>query len=358
VAKMAIVDGSLVRYYKPDHNVLDPDNCISNVVQDAVRHVAYLAGVMDAGDEYELVAIRLSDLRKLADIRLGKAIGPPTIVRDDSDNRLFVSITRPDGSDHLFQVFLPLTDAEELVRQTSENSQFPGLVDEHPYILKSDVIVDGERILDERGNLIRRVSGDSLQSPELLSFYTSVHDSHLPANVLGADFADSAAGKMLFIVGDDFMDGEMPVGKSGLLIYDLRSVTVTTTFIAKSNTGTDILLQGATTRLSPDGDTLILDQYSWKAADESMPEGENNSFIRYRTGTFYIYDTVSGTLLHTAELGTKAAGTGSPLGISPDGRFMALPTAGEIAIVDLKEDRTTQIQLPPNMNPVASIFSK
>ena len=228
-----------------------------------------------------------------------------------------------------------------------------------PYIDGQGNIVDGDRLLNEQGRLIRHISGDSLFDSVLQRNF-SAH-TLIRGSARHYDFATeiaSAGNRIVFFVGGDAEDER--VSAAGVMVYDLLQGHVVTTFLSTFPVLGPLYLD-PTLHLTPDGKKIINEQYSWIPSDPSPVSKEELRLSPFRTGVIAIYDADTGLL--TGKVSMKAAPLAQPWGrvvnFSSDNHFLYYLYDQHIYVIDLESARVvSELPLPDQFDPVAVVLAQ
>ena len=212
-------------------------------------------------------------------------------------------------------------------------------------------IVDGNKIFDENGKFLERISAYSFLPAPLrramkhLERMGSKGKGHLSIRFVG-----SAADRMLFLVRDDKKDDTQRPG-CGLLVYDVGLGRIVSGILSPySASGGAYGLTKPNVHLTPDGEYIVLEQYEWR---EYSPEDTETNLYRFKTGDIHVYSVDTRELLFSVKLEG-----GRVIGFSSDGQVMIYESGNNLYVVRLTENPSFKVlSLPENFDSQRVIFS-
>jgi len=216
------------------------------------------------------------------------------------------------------------------------------------YWAEGGEIIDRDRIFDESWILKRRIDGYSLLTPEVKRELRHLERVGVKGKrYLDAPFVDSAANRMLFLVGWDMRTDPLRTG-SGLLVYDLEYERTLSPIVTPYRAAAgDFSLGTPTVHLTPDGNLVVLEVYEWRE-----PEREGTPTLpglaeerRFKTGEIAIYDVATARLLRTVQLDPPPGFSSRVLGFSPDSTSMFYGSQDHIYAVDLTGTKGIQARV-------------
>jgi len=219
-----------------------------------------------------------------------------------------------------------------------------------PYIDEQGNIVDGLRVLDPQGRLIKQVQADAILDPALQEDFASltlVNGS--TRHYYGTIPAASAADRIVFTVGWDTEATRVP--SAGVIVYDLGAGRVISSFhsvfsVAPGYTGEAGV---PSLHLSPDGRKIVLEQYEWQPT-----VGEPSGLSRFRTGKIAVYDADTGLLTGTVIMDASHAknADGHLIDFSNDGHSLYYWFDRHLYVIDLRDASiAATVVLPDNFEP-------
>lgn len=326
---------------------------VTGIQSDAGRGILYAVLTREPREDsegrrhYVVVALDSKKLVRLAQIELETAIaGGVSILLSSDRQELVLSYSRYEeaGGQGAWRNLLERFSAPALTRvKTQENLHLedaPGLPSS-THLSNSASWIDGHRILndttvlDEDGHVLEQLNPYDLIPVETANELSYLRKPGTPGRTyLPISYADSAGGRVLFIVGHDLV-GEQQVG-SALWIYDaaegtsLRPIRVPET-VAAYDPGT----RGTpTAHLTPDGNSILLESYQWQS-------GGADGNVRVKTGDLRLYDVASGKLTRTFNLEPAPGVAARLLGFSPDGAIAFIGSSNRLYSIPL--DRSAPI---------------
>ena len=166
-------------------------------------------------------------------------------------------------------------------------------------------------------------------------------------------FAESAAGRMLFIVGWDTMTAQSPAA-GGLLVYDAVKEGVLSSIITPYREAAFELTSGTpTVHLTPNGQVVIVEEYQWQAAPAAS--GMAPVQERFKTGKFALYNATSGALISTILVDPAPGDSGRIIGFSSDSTLMYYASTENMYVVDLLQKQSRTVNLPRGFMPTAVV---
>ena len=318
------------------------DGClVDSLRSDPQRGVVYLVvkehGFDDpqGNNEYWIAALRLPNFELVS--KAGPFDFYPWLLLDaQADNLLVWHI---DTIDHY--------SVPELKKGRSVKHPSGRVFASRAYWTKEGELVDGDRIFDESLTLKRRIEGRPLLTPQLRQELARLERLGVRGKkYLDVTFAESAANRMLFLVGWDMRTNPLHTG-SGLLVYDLESESTLSPIITPYRAAAGGFGIGTpTVHLTPDGSLAVLEVYEWRAPE---PEGTPTVLAgppeesRFKTGEIAIYEMASGRLIRTVQLNPPPGFSGRVLGFSPDGESVYYGSSDRIHAVDLTGTKAIEV---------------
>ena len=166
------------------------------------------------------------------------------------------------------QYLISTEHPERLEFNRSPETMAPGrLVSERAYINDAGNSVHGDRVIATNGS-VSSINGYGLITGQMKEQFKSLQRSGATGNnYLDIVFADSASGKMVFIVAWDTMSNQSGVG-GGLVVYDAAKGEVLSSVVTPYRMAASELIPGTpTVHLSPDGQAVVVEEYHWQKAD-------------------------------------------------------------------------------------------
>lgn len=225
-----------------------------------------------------------------------------------------------------------------------------------PYVDGQSNMIAGDLVLNPKGRVIRKVNADSVLDSALKTKFSSLTQIKGSTNhYAGAMVEASAGNRVVFTVGWD-TEGS-PAPKAGVMVYDLRAGHVITSFFSTF----PVLAAydpGPSLHLTPDGKTIVIEQYSWGPSYQSPGKGEELRQSPFRTGVIAIYDANSGLL--TGKVSMKAPPRGHAAGhivnFSNDSHYLYYWFDQHLYVIDLEGTSVvSELTLPDQFDPVAVV---
>lgn len=352
------------------------DGCLVNgVQQDHAAGLVYTVlpreGTIDPRGErhYRIAALKLPNFDLVGEIELKPALdAPPRILLNADNSELFVNYSVSEQSkskdmqrDVLYRYRVPEFNQAEFLEDVyspmvAEADPSRGLHISDRSYWADNQIIDRDKVLAHSGRIVRRIDGYRLLTDSIREKFKSLQRIGAEGKkYLDITFADSAGGRVLFVVGWDMRDNPV-VGGSGLLVYDVVDRQVLSPILTPyraaplvpTNLGTP------TAHLTPDGKLVVVEHYEWSLLQEGGQQ--DNKHERFKTGEIALYDVRAKTLLKTIFLHPQPGFFSRVIGFSPDSRLMYYSSLENIYAVDLAGDRSVQI-LPISFSPSAIFFS-
>lgn len=223
-----------------------------------------------------------------------------------------------------------------------------------PYINAEGNIVDGLRLLDPQGRLLREVRPDSILDAALQEKFASLTQiKGSSQHYYGTIPAAFAADRIVFTVGWDRESNRVP--SAGVVVYDLKASHVVSSFLSSFAVAPGYAGESGvpSLHLTPDGKRVVLEQYEWRSrsAVDSRP-------TRYRTGRIAIYDAETGTLTGTVEMESspRPGADGRVVNFSSDGHYLYYWFDKHLSVIDLESRRiASSATLPEGFDPAAVV---
>jgi hypothetical protein len=338
---------------------------VESIAVDSTESVVYVAMPTVSRDNLlgdghdQIVALRPPGMNILNSLDLPYATNQLPLLRQlvPAHELLITYDTPSDKSDSLGAAveFSMSTDRpEQLVFKNQLDGQVTPRVLSQPalsetaYLEASGRVVDRDRVGYMNGSM-STVNGRSLLNDSMRQQFQSLQRTGIGGDrYLDVTFADSAAGKMLFLVGWDFKGNRSAAG--AFFVYDALEERVISSAVTPYREAAYELVSGTPTiHLSPDGRTVVVEEYRWGATDRSS---EQSVETRFKTGRIAVYNAATGGLLHTLDLSPVPGTSGRVLGFSLDGNIMYYASRDHMYVVDLAGDQTKSFPLPPQFSPM------
>lgn len=355
------------------------DGCLVNGVQhDPQAGLIYVVvpkeGTVDTQGKshYRIAALKLPNLDLIKKIDLKLALDTiPAILLTPEGGELLVSYSiaeQSQGKDLWHDViqryrtpeFEQVGTKEDLYSFSAyEDNPMLGLrFSDHAYFDKAGRIVDRNKVLDKDGKIFHMIDGYSLLTSSLKQTFRQLERTGVGGRkYLDITFADSAADRLLFVIGRDSKNNRV-VNGSGLLVYDGESGhTLSPVVTPYAMAPFDPTHSGTpTAHLTPNGDLIVVEQYEWRDInqDSTFP----SDYQRFKTGEIALYDVNTGSLLSKIFLDPPPGFFARVIGFSPDGKLMYYLSQNYIYGVDLSGNQPPKkLLLSERLSPVAIFFS-
>ncbi len=302
----------------------------------------------DGTRDYRVVALRLPGLEPVGSFELQRVEeGPISLMVSPGGGELLISFSR--STPRL--LLLPTPGLKPPPTLLAKNGQADRealsgeVLSSAARWVGSGRLVDGPRILDERGEVLARINPyDAFGKSADTRFPGLMRRGVSGKSYLAIAYADSAAEKMLFVVNPDWSHGAVATG-AGVAVYDLESHQTVMIplkgFAAALDPGSRAT---PSVHLTPDGEKVVVEGVVWRQGDE----GE----VRVKTGAFTIFDARTGARLGAVELGSDLGRTARVLGFSPDGGELYYGTHRQLFRVSLAGDRApVAVDAGPGFDP-------
>jgi hypothetical protein len=378
VSRGKIWDGPLGEAIRPSE-WMRFDGCLVHGIQhDSQGGLIYIVapkeGTVDTQgrNHYRIAALKLPNLELIKKVELKPALDtPPAILLTPEGGELLVSYSiaeQSQGKDLWHDVvqryrvpeFEQVETAEDLYSFSAyeENPMLGLRFSDHAYFDKAGRIVDRNKVLGKDGKILHRTDGYSLLTDSIKQTLRQLERTGVGGRkYLDITFADSAADRLLFVIGRDSENNHV-VNGSGLLVYDVEgghtlSPVVTPYAMAPfdpTHSGTP------TAHLTPNGDLIVVEQYEWRDInqDSTFP----SDYQRFKTGEIALYDVNTGSLLSKIFLDPPPGFFAHVIGFSPDGKLMYYLSQDYIYGVDLSGNQPPKkLLLSERLSPVAIFFS-
>lgn len=342
------------------------DGClVADAVGDPAGRFLYVAVARepffgrDGTRGYRVASLRLPDLELVSFVELdGVSDGPVSLLLSPGGGELLVSYSegRPtelEGEPGPRFLRLPAPDVgSALVLSTKgqrgvKASPVENAVSAAARWVGEGRIVDGPRVLDERGEVLRRVDPYvAFGAWATGAFPGLVRKGAGGRPFLPIAFADSAADRMVFVVNPDWKTAN-DAHEGGLVVLDLVSGKTVAIPVDDRPAALDPASRGTpTVHLTPGGERVVVEAHELRR--RSVEEREE----RFKTGTLRVYDTVSGRLSRTVSLGAAPGFSARVLGFSGDGRLLFYGSRETVLVVDLEEGEVlARLEAGPRFDP-------
>jgi|GEM_PF-2921736 len=302
----------------------------------------------DGTRDYRVVALRLPGLEPVASFRLDRVEeGPMSLMLSPGGEELLISFSR--STPRLLRLPTPGLQPPPTLLAKNGPSETEALSGE---VLSSAAswigpgrLVDGPRILDERGEVLARINPyDAFGKRADGRFLGLMRRGVAGKRYLAIAYAASAADKMLFVVNPDWSHDSEPAG-AGVVVYDLESHQTVMIplggFVAALDPGSRAT---PSVHLTPDGEKVVVEGVEWRP-------GEGGE-VRVKTGTLAIFDARTGERLGAVDLGADLGPAARVLGFSPDGEQLYYGTHREIFRVSLTGGQApSSVDVGPGFDP-------
>lgn len=342
-------DGCLVQAL-----AVDPESSVVYAVMPTQRFVDSLGQ-----SKYTVTALQLPTLHTLSSVDTSASTDHmPKLRLDNLAHTLTVGYRTQNVSTTAksVQYVISTVDPEHLKFETQPGStnavarETSGrLLSNSAYVQSSGRIIDGNRVIAANGN-VSSITGYELMTDSLRQRFQDLQRNGATGNkYLDIVFADSAGGRMLFIVAWDTLSDQSPAG-GGLVVYDAANDKVISSFTTPYRETAFELTSGTpTVQLTPDGQVAIVEEYQWQ-----QPEGASNQ-QRFKTGKVALYDATSGNLVSTIQLDPAPGNSGRVVGFSADSTLMYYASTQNLYVVDLSRKQSLTIKLPVRFSPSAVV---
>jgi len=321
---------------------------------------------------YRIAALKLPNLELIKKIDLKPALDTiPAVLLTSEGGELLVSysITEQSQGKDLWHVVMQRYRVPEFeqVGTTEDSRSFSAYEDnpmlglrfsDHAYFDKAGRIVDRNKVLNKEGKILLRIDGYTLLTAPLKQALRQLERTGVGGKkYLDITFANSAAGRMLFVIGRDSKSDRV-VNGSGLLVYDVEngrtlSPIVTPYAMAPfdpTHSGTP------TAHLMPNGDLIVVEQYEWR--DINQDSTFLSDYQRFKTGEIALYDVNTGSLFSKIFLDPPPGFFARVIGSSPDSKLMYYLSQDYVYGVDLSGNQPPKkLLLSERLSPVAILFS-
>ena len=314
----------------------------------------------------KVVSLQLPDLSVLSSADLPvPSDNVPNFRYDAASHELSVSypaspdspVTSGDGLEYV----LSTEDLKELDFKarfgaaTPERVIWGPVLTSQAYFHSSGRIVDRDRIVDTNGSYFTVNPASLLTEPIRRRFQSLQRTGAKNNKYIDILFADSAAGRMLFLASWDINGNPSPAG-GGLLVYDaINEKTISATLTPFRMAANELLPGTPTIHLSPNGQVVVVEEYRWESLDAG---GGRSVQQRFKTGKLVLYDAASGSWLRTIDLSPAPGLSGRFVTFSPDSSLMYYASGQNLYVADLSGGQTITIQLPQGFSPVRIITAE
>jgi hypothetical protein len=369
----------------PSARVIQPsqlgrlDGCLINAVRhDPRTGLIYIVvpkeGNLDAEGRrhYRIASLKLPNFSLIGYLDLNTTLdAPPQILLNPQGSGLLVNYSeiqriqnKEMRHDHVQHYRVPEFEQKRNIEDIYplaawETDPTRGLhISNSAYWGKAERIIDQDRLLDVNGRMFRRIDGYQLLTQSMREKFQILERIGVGAKkYLDITFADSAGGRVLFVIGEDRINAPMPIG-SGLLIYDIENQrtlpAIVTPYRAVPFDPTAV--GTPTVHLTPDGELAVLEQYEWRSLEQSSLASPNKG--RFKTGEITVYNISTGSTARRIFLTPQPGFFGHIIGFSPDSTLMYYSSQEHIYAVYLDETGSPQtLPKPEGFSPVAIFFS-
>jgi hypothetical protein len=340
------------------------DGCLLTAIQEDYAHNTIYAVVAvqehldsDGMRGYKVLALHLPQFELTASVNLSERSDEfPGLFLNRVTGKLTVTyhLPRSSGTDENVVQTYRIPGLEKIleVRKPTNNPDDSFVMSPNAFVGHRGEVVDGNRVLDATGRVTERITGESLLTTTVrYPFDSLVRTGANGRPYLSAIVADSAGGRMLFVLGWDRVQRRMPE-KGGLLVYDAESKrTVSTGVIPYSVVPSELSLGTPNVHLSPDGKLVLVEQYDWRSTENERPK-------RFKTGNVAIYDADTGRFLRSIRLQPSPGFYAYILAFSPMSNSAYLVAEQNLYHSNLIGlERNSTIKMPEGFSPVAMAFS-
>jgi hypothetical protein len=194
-------------------------------------------------------------------------------------------------------------------------------------------ILDRTFILDSAGRVLEHIDPYAQLSHEARDrLQAALRIGEEGAPYLAIAYADNAAGRTLFVVGDDLVGGH---GTSGLWVHDLSTgmsprPILTSEIVAAYDPASP---ETPSVHLTPDGNSVLLEDFEWRPINDRSEGGSS----RFKTGRLSLYSVSAGNLIRTIQLQPAPGFATRMVGFSPDGNFALIGTPELLYVVPIDQ---------------------
>jgi len=332
------------------------DGCeVTDAKADMSRKTLYLSLAkeprLDANGKrhYLIAALRLPDLALMSQVELEDALETmPRLLLSEDHEKVMVSYStheEVDGSpiwrntiDYLAAASLKRMHREENLSRGFTDSNLPSSMP----LSASATLASGQRVLDRTfvldlgGRVLEHIDPYRLLSP-------AIRERLRPAERKGATgapylpiaYADNAAGRTLFVVGDDLDSGR---GAGGLWVHDLVGgmsphPILISEIVAAYDPGSP---ETPTAHLTADGKFVLLEGFDWRQVGHAS---ENAVNARFKTGDLRLYSVDDGSLVRRIQLEPVPGFAARVIGFSPGSDVALIGSQDMLYVVPLDDTR-------------------
>jgi hypothetical protein len=331
---------------------------ISDVYADTASKIIFVLMTEEAEPDadhqqhYRLVAMSQTTLRILAAHKLPTALdSAPALIFDHGRNDVLLNY---DGALERYSA-----RPASLLKPTALPASGVEVVSGKPfakaYTDSQGNIIDGAGVLHSSGSKVEPVPGiniyDALNDSIRKKFEPLVRVSATGAKYLDINLIGSAGGgRTAYVVGEDRSDDRKPFG--GVIVYDIRAKKIVSAFPTRYP---EIVLQGNTVHLTPDGTRVVVEDFTWERPEAGSSSTSHGKPVK--TGNLAIYDASTGDLENTIKLAAASgAGDARVVNFSNDGHYLYYELGSDLHIVDLvKSQAITTVRMPANFAPIAAV---
>ena len=222
------------------------------------------------------------------------------------------------------------------------------ILSDDAYADGSGKVIDGDRVIVAANGAVSSIHGHELLTDSLRRQFQSLQRTGATGtSYLDVVFADSAAGKMLFIVAWDAMSNQSAAG-GGLVVYDAAKEVVSSVVTPYREAAYELIPGTPTVHLTPNGQIAVVEEYQWRGSAASAGVSSQQ---RFKTGTIALYDATSGSQLRTIQLSPAPGESGRFVGFSSDSTLMYYTSGLNMYVVDLMQGESLAFILPQGFSP-------
>lgn len=305
----------------------------------------------DGNNQDKVVALQLPNLRALSSIDIPLRSSGGMLRYDSVAQKLAVSYDVETSANYMqFVISTQRPDHLEFERRSGSSGaagrEVAGPIpSDDAYTDSSGKIVDGSQVIAVNGAW-KTINGYDLLTDSLREQFKSLERTGVTGKqLLEIVFADSAAGRMVFIVGSD-EDYEQSPSRGGLVVYDAvkeKVVSSINTPYAERGFDLDAGTRTPTVHLTPNGQIIVVEEYQRHSSDRG---GGQTVQERFKTGEIALYNATSGRPLGTIQLDPAPGDSGSFVGFSPDSTLMYYASSQNMYVVDLSQGHTLTLKMP------------
>jgi hypothetical protein len=305
----------------------------------------------------KILALHVSGLRLLSSLDIPVPTNHiPKVKLDVASHTLQVQYRTPSAARKRVQYDVDISHPDHIVfkaradgKNSSDNLDPQPLLSDRAYTDVSGKVIDGNRIIEPNGTTTSVTGYELLTASMAGAFRDLLRPGGTGHAFLDIVFADSAAGRMAFIVGWDRVDDPSPAG-GGIVVYDAVDGKVVSSFHSPYREAAyELTPDTPTVHLTRDGRTVIVEEYQWV-----KPDGGSHP-KRARTGRIGLYSADDGRLLRTVQTSAAADGSGRVLGFSPDRALVFYVRTHDLYLIDVLGSRDLVFPMPTDFYPARVI---